>query len=554
MVAGEAGVETAAFTKILVKMQDNIIGLNDGVQAQVDAFARLGLSYSNLAGLGADEQFRIIAEALSRVKDPATKTAIALDVFGKSGSDAVNMLTGYSAAVANAAEHQRKFGIAVSDVDAQQIEAANDAMGRMTSAAEGLGNALAIRFVPAVEAVANAITDLLAASNDAELVLLFDTLSHSVASTSPFLKGFAKDLKAIGQIGAEQVLSEYVKQLEATRQEYIDGNSTQAEYATKLGEITNRIEDLVLSLTKVDGVEFSRVMTEIQRLGNAIGNAADAARGLVAAGSGVKPKGGLTLGTSPPFSFGSATAGKTIDPFFGGVTPGNPDAGGGGGGGGGGDSLQAELDAMRESFASEQELVTMQNEERLAKLAEFRDAKLLTEAEFNELEAQAKQAHEDRLAGIEAGAQQERLQAISGAFGDLSSLMQSGNDNLFKIGQAAAVAKAVIDGYSAAVSSFKYGADMGGPALGAAFAAASLAKTGVLISKIASQSSRGGSQSSAGASAAPSAGAGDSGPSTYYNVQLVGGNMFGESQIRGLIGGINQAIENGAVIKGIRAV
>jgi hypothetical protein len=42
-------------------------------------------------------------------------------------------------------------------------------------------------------------------------------------------------------------------------------------------------------------------------------------------------------------------------------------------------------------------------------------------------------------------------------------------------------------------------------------------------------------------------------PSTYVNVSLTGGNMFGGDQVRGLITAINKEIERGMVIKGIRA-
>ena len=85
-VAGEAGVESDKLSGLLVKMQKNIASLGQGATSQVDAFARIGLSFSDLAGLKADEQFSLIAEAISSISDPTTKTAAALDVFGKSGA------------------------------------------------------------------------------------------------------------------------------------------------------------------------------------------------------------------------------------------------------------------------------------------------------------------------------------------------------------------------------------------------------------------------------------------------------------------------------------
>jgi hypothetical protein len=56
---------------------------------------------------------------------------------------------------------------------------------------------------------------------------------------------------------------------------------------------------------------------------------------------------------------------------------------------------------------------------------------------------------------------------------------------LFAIGKAAALAQATIDGYAAIQGAYKSGSVIGGPPLGAAFAAAAAAATAVNIAKIA---------------------------------------------------------------------
>ena len=66
---------------------------------------------------------------------------------------------------------------------------------------------------------------------------------------------------------------------------------------------------------------------------------------------------------------------------------------------------------------------------------------------------------------------------------------------MFKIGQGAAIAQAVVKGYSSAVSAWEAGMSTGGPwapAVAAAYTAASLAKTATLISSIKSASPSGG--------------------------------------------------------------
>ena len=160
MVAGEAGIESGKLSSMLGLMQRNIVELSNGTKLQTEAFGKLGLSIADLQGLSPDEQFAKIAESLDAIKDPAEKTALAMEVFGRSGKDAINMLSDYSAKAAEAARFQEEFGIAVSQFDSDQIEAANDAFGRIAMALGGLGNIMAAKVAPAIVALSNGFLEL----------------------------------------------------------------------------------------------------------------------------------------------------------------------------------------------------------------------------------------------------------------------------------------------------------------------------------------------------------------------------------------------------------
>lgn len=216
--------------------------------------------------------------------------------------------------------------------------------------------------------------------------------------------------------------------------------------------------------------------------------------------------------------------------------------GGGGrsGGGGGGGNGRADFEALKQRFADEADLVQEQQEAALEKLREFREKKIATEEEYNALEADIKAEHAEKLAEIETAAQQERLQAFSGALGDLSSLMQSENKKIFKIGQAAAIAEAIVSGYGAAVAAWEKGMKIGGPPVAAAFTAASVAKTGALISSISSASSSGASAASAGAAG----GVGQIAGPSPIQVMLDGvsdGNWYSGRNINDMLDNLSEA-------------
>lgn len=231
------------------------------------------------------------------------------------------------------------------------------------------------------------------------------------------------------------------------------------------------------------------------------------------------------------------------------VNRGTKKSGGGGGGRGGGGSrgqgpTLEDLDALKMRYAEEDEIVKAAREKALTELEEFRSAKLLTEEEYNSLEAQIKQEHEDKLTEIENRARADRLQAFSGAFGDLATLMQSENKKLFKIGKAAAIAEATVSGYGAAVSAWEKGMKVGGPPVAAAFTAASLAKTGALISSISSAQSNG--SGAATSSAAVSTGATETQSQGRIAEVIIQGDYISAASVYDLL---NQGADQGYTLR-----
>jgi hypothetical protein len=155
LVANEAGVATEQLTSMIGLMQRSIVELGRGTARQVETFNTLGLSMQDLRGLSPERQFATIARALNGIQDPARRTAAAMDIFGRSGRAAINMLDGYAEKLDDAAQFQERFGIAVKQTDAETIERANDAMARLGSIMTGLGNVLAARVAPYLERIAN---------------------------------------------------------------------------------------------------------------------------------------------------------------------------------------------------------------------------------------------------------------------------------------------------------------------------------------------------------------------------------------------------------------
>lgn len=186
------------------------------------------------------------------------------------------------------------------------------------------------------------------------------------------------------------------------------------------------------------------------------------------------------------------------------------------------------------------------------KIRALREAQLEVEKEADERDAARAGSHAKRIEAIESTSWDSRLSKASGVLGDMSALMASENKKIFRIGQAAALAEAIVNGYSAASSAWAKGMAAGGPPLAAAFLAGSVAKTGALIASIASASPSG--SGAAGASGAAAAGGATAVPQPVERrvaeFQFTGGNVLDP---RAIVDAMNEAYDQGILIKGVLA-
>lgn len=157
LLAEEAGVSQESLTNLIGKSQRSIVEAASGVQTYTEAFDRLNLKTKDLINLSPDKQFEAIAISLSEIENPTLRNATAMDIFGRSGRDVVNMLEDFSAKAQEARDFNDKFNISISAIDGRVIEEANDTFARLGKAVSGLGNTIAVELAPLITAASNAL-------------------------------------------------------------------------------------------------------------------------------------------------------------------------------------------------------------------------------------------------------------------------------------------------------------------------------------------------------------------------------------------------------------
>ena len=303
--------------------------------------------------------------------------------------------------------------------------------------------------------------------------------------------------------------------------------------AENLSEVQQRAASAANVLNIMSDTDLSSLTAQAAALAEQLGISADEALRLLRNMSGA----GAGRG-----SWGMPTG----DPIFD-TTPEDLPPGGSGGGGGGGRDFAAEFEALQTQLMTETERVQLEYETRLENLREFRAQRVATEEEFNELERRINADHANQMRDLELQGQNARLSVVSGMMGDLATILEAGGNRNLEIVRGFKIAEALISGYQAAVDAWQQGMRQGGPAVAALYTAGSLAKTGALIAQMKSSSRGGGVAAGGGAVAANSTAA----PQVSRNVtiQLTGGNMFSREQVIEIISGINEAVEDGAIVR-----
>ncbi|MCO7558026.1 phage tail tape measure protein [Metapseudomonas otitidis] len=150
-----ASIEGEALSAMLTKFNANIQAAADGSKKQAQAFDQLGVSLRNQDGTlkGTTPLLLEVADKLAKMPTGVEKSALSLDLFGKSGAKLLPLLNRGAEGIQALIDEAKELGLVLDDqayADAGQF---NDNMDVLSSAAEGAGQSLSIKLLPALNDV-----------------------------------------------------------------------------------------------------------------------------------------------------------------------------------------------------------------------------------------------------------------------------------------------------------------------------------------------------------------------------------------------------------------
>ncbi len=177
--AAEQSGATFANVELAIRtMQKQLFNASQGAEVATTALDALGLSIDDLQGQSPGKQFEIIAAKLRGIEDPTTKAAVAMKLFGRSGTALLP---------------------AINDLEAlkQQAEATGNIMSaESAAAAEKFGDALDL-----LGKIAQGIKNAIGAALVGPLSEVVAALNNNVGAAIKFIAQHKGLVQAIGAIG-----------------------------------------------------------------------------------------------------------------------------------------------------------------------------------------------------------------------------------------------------------------------------------------------------------------------------------------------------------------
>lgn len=177
-----SGVSAETLETSLGRLSRGLSELSKGAKGgAADALRRLGISAKDASGnlRAPDAVMAEIAERFSKMENGAAKTALAIEIFGRSGAQLIPMLNSGKAGLAEMTAEAQRLGLVIGTETAQQAEVFNDNLTRLQSAGTGLANVAMAALLPAFVAVTNALVAF--SQNGEQVGAVLSTIGRSAA-------------------------------------------------------------------------------------------------------------------------------------------------------------------------------------------------------------------------------------------------------------------------------------------------------------------------------------------------------------------------------------
>jgi len=287
-----AGVSQETIDKGLRRLAQSMREADQGVATYSDSFDALGISVRTVDGtFKTNEQvLGEVADRFSQMENGATKAAIAMEIFGRSGASLINLLNGGAASLT-------EFNYAVSDEFAQNAEFFNDQIAVLAIRFDGFRKQLTDALLPALNTIVGVFSELFSAENDFSgffkaieigirgiaigifaTVKLVDEVIRVIGVAAKRVQGFFDNIKIppfiqklLGGAGniAKDLGNRFVTQQKSNLTSLLGEDFTKG-FSERFTESFNKIQELFTGTTNAPASYFQDIKDSADGAGDAI--------------------------------------------------------------------------------------------------------------------------------------------------------------------------------------------------------------------------------------------------------------------------------------------
>ena len=206
--AEQSGVGFEALQNGVKKLNQNLADFDTSTDASAQSLKNLGIALGDTT----EQALAKIADRFQSMPDGVQKTALAMNIFGKSGADLIPLLNAGSKGIGEFQSRAKELGQVFGTLSAQQAEVFNDSMADLSKAFTGIVNNLVIGMLPALSATAKAFSDSAKAGEGwqevgkglglgiIEVAIASVRAAQTIAALTQDVKVFAKTVISFGQV------------------------------------------------------------------------------------------------------------------------------------------------------------------------------------------------------------------------------------------------------------------------------------------------------------------------------------------------------------------
>lgn len=146
--AEQSGASLQSVEVAMKDMGQRVLDMSNGSQGAIDLFSQIGIEAKDLEGLNTEDQFTKVADALSKIEDPAKRSALTMKIMGKQGRALGPLFEGGAEGIAKLREEAVQLGRSISQEEANAAAEFGDSINEMKSVFGGIVRSIGSAVIP----------------------------------------------------------------------------------------------------------------------------------------------------------------------------------------------------------------------------------------------------------------------------------------------------------------------------------------------------------------------------------------------------------------------